>query len=141
MLEALSKAGGVTSSALRDDIRLIRADQGGPQMYTINFKRLINHADLEQNLFLRNNDIIYVPRSFMGDVNQVIATVEPLLDLMLLPATYRDLYTTGGGLWLDTGKSANSGEGAVFTRALPGMAKPTSGADPAAEEEEAEEQD
>ena len=47
---------------------------------------------------LENDDIIFVPRSFIGDVNDVITKIEPLLNILLLPATYRDLYTTGGGL-------------------------------------------
>ena len=71
---------------------------------------------------LENDDIIFVPRSFIGDVNDVIAKIEPLLNILLLPATYRDLYTTGGGLRLDTGPPPAST--ASFTRTLPGTGKP-----------------
>jgi polysaccharide biosynthesis/export protein len=124
LLEALSRAGGLSSTALRDDIRVIRRVDGEARMFTVNFERLTNHADLTQNITLVNNDIIYVPRSFIGDVNDAIAKVEPLLDLLLLPAAFRDLYTTGGGLRLDTGTAPNQGTGStVFTRALPGTGK------------------
>ena len=40
------------------------------------------------------------------------------LRILLLPATYRDLYTTGGGLRIDTGEA--EGTDSVFTRSLPG---------------------
>lgn len=126
LLEALSRAGGLKETALRNDIRLLRASKEGPEMRAVNFERITRFAELEQNPILENNDIVYVPRSFMGDINEVIAKIEPLLDLLLLPATFRDLYTTGGGLRLDTGKPPESG-GTLFTRPLPG----TTGAKPA----------
>lgn len=117
ILEAVSQAGGLTSSALRDDVRLIRVDEGATKMYRMDLARLVARGDFEQNVSLRNDDIIYVPRSFIGDVNDVITKIEPLLSILLLPATYRDLYTTGGGLRLDTGEAQGSGE---FIRSLPG---------------------
>jgi len=135
LLEALGKAGGLTRNALRDDIRIIRAGQNGPRMYSANFERLAERGDLGQNLALENNDLVYVPRSFLGDVNDVIAKIQPLLDIMLLPATYRDLYTTGGGLRLDTGKAGNT-SGTVYTRPLPGTAKPTGDAETGKQKEQ-----
>ena len=76
----------------------------------------------------------------MGDVNEVIAKVEPLLNLLLLPASYRDLYSTGGGLRLDTGLPPSTDTGTGFVRTLPGTgaAKP---AVPQAEEEGEEKED
>ena len=121
LLEALSRAGGLNEVALSDDIRIIRGTEKGPHMFTVNFQRIISHADLRQNVVLDNNDIVFVPRSFMGDVNDVLSKVEPLLNIMLLPATYRQLYTTGGGLRLDTGEAPGASAGTqVFTQPLPG---------------------
>ncbi len=123
LLEALSRAGGLSEVALSDDIRIIRGTEDGPHMFTVNFKRITSLADLRQNVVLDNNDIIYVPRSFMGDVNDVLGKVEPLLNILLLPATYRQLYTTGGGLRLDTGNPPDATAGTqVFTQPLPGTA-------------------
>ena len=109
LIEALSEAGGLTGNALRDDIRLIRVVDGEPSVFAINYSRLMDAGDLSQNVPLVNDDIIYVPRSFMGDFNDVIDKIEPLLSVLLLPATYRDLYTTGGGLRWDTGESKGPG--------------------------------
>jgi polysaccharide export outer membrane protein len=122
LMEALSQAGDFSDAVLRDDIRLIRVVEGTTQMYSINFERFVNHGDFRQNVALENDDIIFVPRRFIGDVNDVIAKIEPLLNILLLPATYRDLYTTGGGLLLDTGDPPAST--ASFTRTLPGTGKP-----------------
>ncbi len=49
--------------------------------------------------------------------------IEPLLNVLLIPATYRDLYTTGGGLPVDTGDVAVTGTTTGFTRPLPGVGK------------------
>lgn len=121
LVEALSQAGGFSDAGLRNDVRLIRVVEGTSQMFSINFERLANQGDFRQNVALENDDIIFVPRSFIGDVNDVISKIEPLLNVLLLPATYRDLYTTGGGLRLDTGEAAGA---ATFTRTLPGTSKP-----------------
>jgi protein involved in polysaccharide export with SLBB domain len=117
LVEALSQAGGLTSAAQRDDIRVIRVIDGQPSMFRLDFNRIIS-GDLRQNVSLQTEDVVYVPRSFLGDVNDVIARIDPLLSILLLPATYRDLYTTGGGLRVDTGDAESSGS--VFTRSLPG---------------------
>lgn len=122
LLEAVSRAGGLNSTALRDDIRIIRPSEGRPEMFTVNFQRITTHGDLAQNVLLDNNDIVYVPRSFMGDVNDVITKIEPLLNVLLIPSTYRDLYTTGGGLRIDTGDPAASSTTQGFSRPLPGTA-------------------
>ena len=123
LLEAVSKAAGLNTTALGDDIRIIRPGEVKPEMFTVDFKRITTHGDLEQNVVLNNNDIIFVPRSFMGDVNDVITKIEPLLNVLLIPATYRDLYTTGGGLRVDTGDAAATGTTTGFTRPLPGVGK------------------
>ena len=119
LLEALGQAGGMTGRAQRDDIRVIRVVDGQPTMLRLSFDRVTSGGDYSQNLALRNDDIIYVPRSFMGDVNEVISQIQPLLQFLLLPATYRDLYTTGGGLRIETGEAEGS---TGFVRTLPGTA-------------------
>ena len=77
LLDAMSKAGGMSPTALRDDIRVIRATSEGPRMFTVNFDRITRHLDLAQNMLLFNNDIVFVPRSFIGDVNEALAKISP----------------------------------------------------------------
>ncbi len=61
------------------------------------------------------------------------------VDVLLVPATYRDLYTTGGGLRVDTGEPAVSSTTQGFTRPLPGVGKLV--VPPVEEEEAGEDQD
>ncbi len=123
LLEALGRAGGLRESALRDDVRLLRATDQGPTMFRADYEKLTRGVDLADNVPLRSNDIVFVPRSLIGDVNDALSKVQPLLNVLLLPAAFRDLYTTGGGLRLDTG-SAPGSAGTVYTRNLGGTAKP-----------------
>lgn len=134
LLEAIGRAGGLRESALRDDLRLLRAGAAGPEMYKVNYERITRTGDLEQNLPLKSNDIVYVPRSFLGDVNDVLGKIEPLLNFLLLPATFRDLYTTGGGLRIDTGTPPESGS-TIYTRPLPGTTSAKPVAEPQTEEQ------
>jgi protein involved in polysaccharide export with SLBB domain len=138
LVEALGRAGGLTTSALRDDVRVIRGLGSQPEMFSVDYARITGLGELQRNLTLENNDIVYVPRSFVGDINEALAKVEPLLNVLLLPATFRDLYTTGGGLRLDTGTPVTGGT-TVFTRSLPGTAasKPVDTQEKAEEEKKA----
>ena len=122
-VEMPSEAGGLNTTALRDDIRIIRPGEVKPEMFTVDFKRITTHGDLEQNVVLINNGIIFVPRSFMGDVNDVITKIEPLLNVLLIPATYPSSPYNGrwatGGYW----SCGCDGPHAGFTRPLPGVSK------------------
>lgn len=121
-LEALGQAGGLTDTAIKDDIRIIRNVEGAPQMFALNYEQLVSGDRLEKNIPLESNDIIYVPRSFVGDLNDAIAKINPLLNLLLLPGTYGTLYTTGGSQWIDTGKPPGAAAPG-FTQPLPGTGK------------------
>ena len=127
LLDAMGEAGGMTTTAMRDEVRVIRSTAEGPQMFAVNFDRITTNLDLRQNIQLQNNDIVFVPRTFLGDVVRTLDRVQPLLEVLLLPATFRDLYTTGGGLRLDTGNPPETGTNTIFTRALPGTSAPAAG--------------
>lgn len=127
LLDAMGQAGGMIASALRDDVRVIRNTNGTPEMYSINFDSITHDLDLRQNIILDNNDIIYIPRSFVGDVSDVISKIRPLMEVMLIPGSFRNLYTTGGGLRLDTGYPPDSGSSTIFTQPLPGTGAASGG--------------
>ena len=136
LLDAMGQAGGMGPMALRDDVRVIRSTREGPKMFGVNFDRITRELDLRQNVALENNDIIFVPRSFVGDIAQTFDRLERMLEVLLLPAAFRDLYTTGGGLRLNTGEAPEAGARTIFTRALPGTSPAGKGAVPEGESEE-----
>jgi protein involved in polysaccharide export with SLBB domain len=50
-------------------------------------------GDLAQNIRLRDGDVIYVPRSVIGDINEFITVLTPSLDfLMNRPSDFRYNY-------------------------------------------------
>ncbi|MBI2504937.1 MAG: SLBB domain-containing protein [Candidatus Latescibacteria bacterium] len=116
LLEALGQAGGLKETAIRNDIRIIRNVEGAPQMFSLNYEQMVNGHALDKNIHLESNDIIYAPRSFIGDINETIAKITPLLDILLVPANYRDVYTTGSGLRLETGPAPTGTPSTILTR-------------------------
>lgn len=62
----------------------------------------------DQNMPLRDRDVVVIPRSFVGELKDTIATLTPFLQFLLFPATFRDIYTTGGGLRVNTGAPPSS---------------------------------
>jgi len=83
ILDAVSKSGGFGKDAYYRDIRVIRADRDKPLILPVAFDRLLKQGDLTQNIALNDRDIIIVPRSPVGNWNQLIKDISPSLDLLL----------------------------------------------------------
>ncbi len=67
VLQSLSEAGGVKDTAKRDQILIIRRYEKKPLVLTVNIKKVIDGT--ARDLSLLPNDIIYVPKSRIADVN------------------------------------------------------------------------
>lgn len=61
VLDILARAGGVTEFAKAKNIRILRNEDGKQVQYPFNYKNVIKGKDLEQNIVLKNGDIILVP--------------------------------------------------------------------------------
>jgi len=95
LLAAVSKAGGTTRVAVDSDIKIIRGyekDRNKPIILAANLDEILKKGDLAQNISLQDGDVVYVPRTAIGDINEFIANTVPLLDYMLYPDKYRDAY-------------------------------------------------
>ncbi len=79
LLDAISQAGGATVFAAEFDTRVVRGDPAEPEIIAANVRGLIEDGDISQNLALTGGDIVYVPRSGMGDVNRFVAQIFPAL--------------------------------------------------------------
>jgi len=95
LLAALGLAKGFTGSAVKQDVKIIRGyGQGEPPIVlTANLDTLLKQGDISQNLKLVNGDVVYVPRTVVGDLNEFIRNTTPLLEYLLYPGTYRDTYS------------------------------------------------
>lgn len=95
LLAAISKAGGTTRVAVDSDIKIIRGyeeDREKPIILAVNLDEILKRGDMAQNIPLQDGDVVYVPRTAIGDINEFIVNTTPLLDYLLYPDTYRNAY-------------------------------------------------
>jgi polysaccharide export outer membrane protein len=103
LVTAISLAEGYTYDAKEKNILVIRGYPAKTNVLVANLKDFLNQADFSQNIPLQSGDVVYVPRSVIGDINYYISRLTPMLDFTFYPSRYRDAYTTGGGLRINTG--------------------------------------
>jgi len=60
-LQAFALAGGFTQWASKDEIILLRSENGKEKIYRIDYKDITKGKDLSQNLKLQADDTIIVP--------------------------------------------------------------------------------
>jgi len=95
LLAAVSKAGGTTRVAVDSEIKIIRGyneDRTKPIILSANLDEILKKGDIAQNIPLLDGDVVYIPRTIIGDINEFIINTTPLLDYLLYPDTYRDAY-------------------------------------------------
>jgi protein involved in polysaccharide export with SLBB domain len=94
LLAALSFAGSYTRTAVEENTIIIRGYQPGkkPMILTADLQAILKRGDIGQNIALMDGDIVYLPRSRIGDINEFIINSVPLLDYLLYPGRYRDAY-------------------------------------------------
>jgi polysaccharide biosynthesis/export protein len=74
ILQALSKAGGLTENSDRENIRIIRNENNTAKIYQMNL--LEDNSLLSSNFFLQSNDILLInPLKSKAETQQRIATV------------------------------------------------------------------
>ena len=86
LFDAISEAGGPTVFAEKSSARIVRGSVTRPEIISIDLKKLIEQGDQTQNVMLASGDLIYVPRSAFGDVNQFWQRVRPLFEIVYSPA-------------------------------------------------------
>ena len=79
ILEVLALAGGYLESACIKNILIIRGDlKNSADIIVVNVADILK-GNLSENIYIEKNDIIFVPRSFIGNVAYFIRQVAPLL--------------------------------------------------------------
>jgi protein involved in polysaccharide export with SLBB domain len=116
LLDALTRAGGFTKFAVGSSSKIIRGDIERPLILAADIDRMLEKGDITQNIPLKDQDIVFVPRSFIGDANDWMDKIRPFLTFFLFPATYRDAYATSTeALRVDIGGEPRTGGGALQT--------------------------
>lgn len=80
LLDAIAYAGDFTDTAVKDNIFVIRGDiYSNPQVIKINAWDIIKHGNFKANIPIQNQDIIYVPRSIVGNINVFMTAIQPTI--------------------------------------------------------------
>ncbi len=66
-----------------DDIRIIRGDAQKPEVIPVDVQRFFQYGDRSQDIVLKDNDIVFVPRQRIGDWNAFLAKINQTLILLL----------------------------------------------------------
>ena len=77
LVDAIADAGGTTSRAVTKSVVVVRKGIGSPKGILINLDQILKKADLSQNIELMPGDIIYVPRSFIANIETFWALIQP----------------------------------------------------------------
>jgi len=105
-LAAISLAGSFTRYAKEENTLVMRGygPDKEPLVMMSDLNALLREADLGQNVNLEDGDLVYVPRMRIGDVNDWVENMRPILDIILWPGElgryYFDedaLFAVGGG--------------------------------------------
>jgi polysaccharide export outer membrane protein len=85
IMQALALAGGCKNTAVLKDMRIIRGNLDNPELIRVDLHKTAKGRDTEDVLLARN-DVIYVPRSAIGDWNNFMNLyIRPTLETLSLP--------------------------------------------------------
>ena len=90
IFDAVMKAGGVTIFAKEEQTRIVRGDITNPEVLQADMERLIEEGDQTQNVSLANGDVVYVPRSIIGDVKLFVDRIAPIVSLYKTPGEFAE---------------------------------------------------
>jgi protein involved in polysaccharide export with SLBB domain len=79
LLDALSNAGGCASSAYRRSIKVIRLNDQNVSMISINLYDILNEGRIDKNILMQDQDIVFVPRRFYTNFQEVMQIVSQLV--------------------------------------------------------------
>jgi len=91
LLEAIAMAGGVKESGKRESIIVVSGNMtDSPQVRRVNLFRVLRKGSKGEELVIRPNDVIYVPRHFFADLNRFHALIDPSIGRAFETFDWRD---------------------------------------------------
>ena len=75
LLDAISAAGGVTTRAAPRRVLVVRGDPENPQNFRINLNNIVRGGRADQNLFLAQNDVVFVPPNAFAAVGFTLENI------------------------------------------------------------------
>jgi polysaccharide export outer membrane protein len=75
LVEAVTEAGGFNENAVRSSVIVLRGELGDMKGYRVNMARIFTKGDIGLNIELKPGDIVYVPKSFIADVERFLRDI------------------------------------------------------------------
>jgi protein involved in polysaccharide export with SLBB domain/outer membrane lipoprotein SlyB len=85
LADVIAEAGGPTVFATESSTKIVRGDITKPEIISADLEDLLEKGDQSQNVALIAGDIVYVPRSWIGDVNRFALQMQPIFNLLMGP--------------------------------------------------------
>lgn len=82
--EAIARSGGFTNIARRNDVKLVRGGIENPSVIEVPVWKVAKKGHREEDVPLRNGDILFIPRSPIGSLNILLTQIIPPLQTWLL---------------------------------------------------------
>jgi len=84
-IQALALAGGYKNTAVLSDMRIIRGNLDNPELIRVDLHKTAKGRDAK-DVLLAQNDVIFVPRSAIGNWNNFINLyIRPTMEVLTLP--------------------------------------------------------
>ncbi len=104
VVEAISKAGGMSDDANLNNVLLIRREKDKPNIISLDLKNAFKGGDLSQNFAMQSGDIIYLPAAAIADVSwffshlsKILSPVVNLESGIVLWPQVKDVFRGKGG--------------------------------------------
>jgi polysaccharide export outer membrane protein len=89
LIEALALAGDCTKYAVRNNIIIIRGDiHKNPTVISANLLAFLKDAKIRENVLIQPQDVIFVPRSLIGNIRSFLDEISPIIDSVYKGKTY-----------------------------------------------------
>ncbi|HDR06915.1 MAG TPA: hypothetical protein ENN88_04705, partial [Candidatus Coatesbacteria bacterium] len=79
LLGALAEAKGFAANPYSSEVAVIRVGPEATKLYVVDVRSILEEGKAHLDLPLATGDIVYVPRTFIGDWNQFLADISPTL--------------------------------------------------------------
>ena len=79
IMEAISRAGGMTNNAKLANVLLIRPKQGKPEIVSLDLKKALRKGDFSKNVKMQNGDIVYIPAVTIANISRYFSHISQIL--------------------------------------------------------------
>lgn len=100
LLEAIAMAGGIRTTGKRESVIVVSGNMTeNPEVRRVNLFSVLRKGTSKTDIVLKPNDVIYVPRTFIADINKFYADIQPTLDQGLSIFDWREKLMTWYRHW------------------------------------------